>query len=476
MPSPTPVTAVFDIGKTNKKFLLFDDKYSIVHKRQMSLEETVDEDGYPCEDLPRLEEWLETVFREASENPDFKITALNFSTYGASLVHLDDKGEVVAPLYNYLKPFPEDLANAVYKKYGGREHFVLQTASPPMGMLNSGLQLYWLKHKKPDLFRKIRHSLHFPQYLSFLFTGRYAAELTSIGCHTGMWNFKDNNYHRWLEEEDILALLPEIQPVSTVAQVTYLENRLHAGVGIHDSSAALAPYLFAMEKPFIQLSTGTWSISLNPFTTDPLTYEELAKDCLLYMNIYGEPVKASRLFLGSEYSHQKKKLERHSGLDQHADVEPDPVLLEKLVNLNRPEIKLQLETAHTSGPYPSEKPGNWDISCFDTYTEAYHQLMIDLVSIQADSLKLAQGSDETDQIIITGGFSKNDFFARMLASFFPQKNIYTAVTSHASALGAALVMREKDTDSELLKDILGLKLHKPIGNVHIKEYSWADNH
>jgi L-fuculokinase len=39
----------------------------------------------------------------ASALPDFRIRAVNFSAYGASLVHMGVDGQPVAPLYNYLK-------------------------------------------------------------------------------------------------------------------------------------------------------------------------------------------------------------------------------------------------------------------------------------------------------------------------------------------------------------------------------------
>lgn len=136
---PIPVIAVFDIGKTNKKFLLFDKNYSVVYKQQSTLMQTEDEDGYPCEDLDVLINWAKDKFNAVIKNENYNVTALNFSTYGASLVHLDEKGNAVTPLYNYLKPYPEDLSGKFYDTYGGKEQFSIATASPPMGMLNSGL-------------------------------------------------------------------------------------------------------------------------------------------------------------------------------------------------------------------------------------------------------------------------------------------------------------------------------------------------
>ncbi|HET9130213.1 MAG TPA: carbohydrate kinase, partial [Terriglobia bacterium] len=106
--------AVFDIGKTNKKLFVFDEDYNIVFETSAHLDETVDEDGDPCEDIHALTDWIRTTFREIKSD----IRAINFATYGASFVHLGTDGLPCAPLYNYLKPFPEDLKARFYEAYG----------------------------------------------------------------------------------------------------------------------------------------------------------------------------------------------------------------------------------------------------------------------------------------------------------------------------------------------------------------------
>ena len=58
-----------------------------------------------------------------------------------------------------------------YKKYGPELEFTRTTGSPKSGLLNSGMQLYWIKKTKPEIFKKIKYSMHLPQYLSYVFTG-----------------------------------------------------------------------------------------------------------------------------------------------------------------------------------------------------------------------------------------------------------------------------------------------------------------
>lgn len=479
MTTPKSVTAVFDIGKTNKKFYLFDEEYGVVRKIQVKLDQTRDEDGDPCENLPALESWIKKNIREVQEDPSIEVKALNFSTYGASLVHLGEEGKPVTPLYNYLKPYPEELSNRFYRSYKGREGLSLETASPPMGMLNSGLQLYWLKYGKPEVFEKIRKSLHFPQYLSYAMTGQQTSELTSIGCHTSMWNFEQDDYHVWMKQEDLLPLLPEIKPVTATFPMEWKGKEVQTGVGIHDSSAALAPYLFALDEPFMLVSTGTWSITFNPFSKKSLTFDELQRDCLCYMDVFGNQVKAARFFLGNEYRVQKERLMEYFDIPEDANpVELDTELMNTIIQRNNPALKLKLHTAYNSGPFPQNKPGEWDISQFDSYEEAYHQLMLDLVAIQAESINLAGGNVPVKKLVITGGFSQNEFFIQLLACFFPEMEIYTSSLPNASALGAALVVND---DSRLKSDkiasnkLLGLKKHEACKAEKAGSYRWKDS-
>ncbi|MEM8900960.1 MAG: hypothetical protein AAGC85_22790, partial [Bacteroidota bacterium] len=56
------VGAIFDIGKTNKKFFLFDVNYQEVYGKIERFEEIEDEDGFHCDDLPAITKWmLETL-------------------------------------------------------------------------------------------------------------------------------------------------------------------------------------------------------------------------------------------------------------------------------------------------------------------------------------------------------------------------------------------------------------------------------
>ena len=91
----------------------------------------------------------------------YNIAAVNFTTYGASLMYIDAMGRALTPVYNYLKPMPAEVLEGFYESYGGLEEFSRKTASPSLGMLNSGLQALWLKRKKPEVYSKCGYRIAF---------------------------------------------------------------------------------------------------------------------------------------------------------------------------------------------------------------------------------------------------------------------------------------------------------------------------
>lgn len=455
-----PVIAIFDIGKTNKKLFLFDEHYHIVYEKSARFEETTDEDGDACENVTALTAWVRTLLDEVFTQTQFSVKALNFTTYGASFVHIDDKGEVIAPLYNYLKPYPPALSKAFYEQYGGELAVSNATASPVLGNLNSGMQLYRLKKDKPELYNNIAWSLHLPQYISYLVTGRLFSDITSIGCHTQLWDFQKNTYHEWVTAEEIDRKLAPLLPSDNVVQVSIKDKDVVAGGGLHDSSSALIPYLTCFNEPFVLISTGTWCISLNPFNGNPLTREELAQDCLCYMEFHGKPVKASRLFAGNEHEQQTKLLAAHfnTAPDTFKKIEFNPDIIAAL--------PAAPEAAGKEGLQQSVF-GLRNLADFTSYEEAYHCLIADIMQQQKISTQLVIQDTGVKRIFVDGGFSKNPVYMNLLAAAFPGMEVFAASVAQATSVGAALSIHKHWNHKPLPGDLIEMKYYTVTQNMEI---------
>jgi sugar (pentulose or hexulose) kinase len=439
---PIPVIAIFDIGKTNKKFFLFDENLKEIKEEYVKFPTINDDDGFECDDLEKITGWAKEIVEKLCNDPQYEIKALNFSTYGASFVSIGEDGKPVTPIYNYLKDYPEDVHREFYTKYP--EETINQiTASPTLGMLNSGLQLYWLKKKKPEVYQKIKYSLHFPQYISYLFTGEVVTEPTSIGCHTKLWDFPRGDYHQWVYEEGIDKKLP--RQVATTHSFTkeICGKKVQIGVGIHDSSSALASYLIKFKEPFLLISTGTWSITLNPFPERNLTFQELQNDCLNFLSIHGKAVKASRFFLGNELDHQLERMNKAFRKDPkfYKDIKPDEALVARLLNGTTPGTFYPETIERTPLVAEVFPENNWDLASFSSYEKAYHQLIFGLARMQVASLMLAKGATATKKVYIDGGFVHNKVFIRFLNALLEGYDLEFSDFPLGSAYGAALMLK-----------------------------------
>jgi sugar (pentulose or hexulose) kinase len=244
------------------------------------------------------------------------------------------------------------------------------------------------------------------------------------------------DYHPWTKVQNLN--LPSPVPVETITEVDIDGRKIVVGIGIHDSSSSLAPYFSGSGGKFLLISTGTWCINMNPFNTEKLTADQLDKDCLCYMSITRQPVKSSRLFLGHLHETALKQINEHFGRseDFYKRVRADNQL-SMLLKSKFGGKKVFFQT----GPYSRDLKEHIDMYEFSTFDEAYHQLMNELgdLTIEAINLILPE-TDDTENIYLAGGFSKNELFQNVISGAYPGKSVYTSEIANGSALGAALVV------------------------------------
>jgi len=418
---PIPVILIFDIGKTNKKLFVFNEAYRVVHELSIQVVEIKDEDGFACEDIVTLSEWIKSSVALLKQDSAYTIKAIHHAAYGASLVYLNEEGKLIEPLYNYLKPFQQSTKNLFESSFGSIDDISLATSSPYLGNLNAGLQLYRIKKEKPALFQKIKWALHLPQYIHYLVTDELATDITSIGCHTMLWNFAHHSYHHWVKEEGLDKLFP---PLKT-------------SVGLHDSSSALIPYLSSFHEPFVLISTGTWCISLNPFNEIALTTNELKQDSLCYLTFAGRPVKASRVFSGKEHELGVEALNKY---------------------YNKPAE--YFSTIHyNKSVYIDENFIIEDLLSSEDFETAYHNLVAKLVRKQIISTNLILANTQVKRIFVDGGFSNNEIFMNMLATSYCEFEVFAAAIPQASALGAALLVHQKWNTQAIPNNLISLQYY-----------------
>ena len=440
------VIAIIDIGKTNKKLFLFDENFEVVFTESTRFEEIADDDNYPCDDIESIEKWIQYQIKKIQEEKIYSIKAINFSTHGATVVYLDKNGKRITPLYNYLKPLEGISFTELYDKNGGVTEFSRRTASPAYGMLNAGLQMYWLKHYKPHYWKKVDAILHYPQYLSYLFTKKLTSDFTSVGAHTAIWDFDNMDYHHWLKDENISLPKPSNGKEATIATIN--GEKIAVGSGLHDSSSSIIPLLMKNEgNEFILLSTGTWIISMNPFSKETLTQFQLNNNCLCFMTPEKQQIKSSMQFLGRMHEVYVEALAKHFNVDvdTHLTLEINKELCSSIIS-NSMNVFLT-EDSQTNFAANINVLNN-----FNTYENAYYQLVYDICRKVMGAIELILDADNSlKDIYISGGFNKNKIFVHFLSLLKPEVTIRIPNIKNESALGAALLMKDYLNKPEFIK-------------------------
>jgi sugar (pentulose or hexulose) kinase len=293
-------TLVLDIGKTHAKLVLIDARGEVL-ARQVQTNESVDGPGYRALGTRGLENWLLDALPRLPERRH--IGHIIVTTHGAAFCAIDENGLVLPPI------------DYEWDGYGEHRDAFRRQADPfelsgspqlPMG-LNAGLQLYWLQQTRPQDWRRIRHWLPYPQYWAWWFSGVASSEVSSLGCHTHLWQPASGDYAHWARESGLAALFAPMRrawdalgPVRTeLAARVGLPADCTVHVGVHDSNACLARHLQTAATGTV-VSTGTWCVVMAPGAgTTPL---DPARDQLINVSVLGQAVPTSRFMGGREFA------------------------------------------------------------------------------------------------------------------------------------------------------------------------------
>jgi sugar (pentulose or hexulose) kinase len=294
--------AVIDIGKTTAKLALVD----MEHLSEIAVRRTANRvlpgPPYPHFDIDAL--WRFILEGLTAFHADHGIDAITVTTHGASAALLDADGVLAAPVLDYEHDGPDTLA----ARYEAARPDFAETGSPrlPLG-LNLGAQLFWQFRTFPEIAARTRLIVTYPQYWVARLTGTAVNEVTSLGCHTDLWNPHQRCWSSlcdsegWTErmapiaraDDRIGTILPR------VATATGLGPTTPVYCGIHDSNASLYAHLVARDAPFAVVSTGTWVITMaiggQSIALDP------TRDTLINVNALGDPVPSARFMGGREF-------------------------------------------------------------------------------------------------------------------------------------------------------------------------------
>lgn len=338
--------AVIDIGKTNAKVVVLDAQTSTEIAAARTANRVLKSAPYPHYDIEGLWDFIISALKNFAASPGFD--AISITTHGASAAMLSADGSLALPVLDYEHGYPQ----AVQDAYAQLRPDFSETFSPGLSVgLNVGAQIHYLKSTFPADFARVATILTYPQYWAFRLTGVAANEVTSLGCHTDLWNPTAGTYSSLVDTLDIRRLMAPVRsafdalgPVLPVlSQEIGLTKPVPVYCGIHDSNASLLPHLVGNEAPFAVVSTGTWVISFG--VGGDLDHLDPKRDALANVDAYGRAVPSARFMGGREFEILAAEIGAASSDTVEAALE---TVIEK-------GLMLLPNVVEGSGPFPDQK-------------------------------------------------------------------------------------------------------------------------
>lgn len=448
------LVAVIDIGKTNKKIALIDRTLAVRASRSASFPAVRDADGLLVEQVDAIWAWLKREL--AALHRDLPFHAISVSTHGACWAALDAAGAPAIPVIAYEHDLGEEGQRALdddfSRRCGPLERLQDETGSCDLPLLiNPAKAIRFAQRRLPASWGRVRRILNYPQYWGFLLTGETAAEATYTANHSFLFDIRGrgpSSAARALGVADLIDwnLRAPWERLGTLTPALQRELGLPAlpvTVGIHDSNAALIPYLVRYgTRDFVLNSTGTWCVAMHRVERVAYRADELGQKVIFNIDAFGRTHKTSFLMGGMDYA-------LYHGLIGGAD--PGFAAARLDAALARAD-RAVLPGAHPS-QFPRARGGLLDggaVIGLDALRAGQapvwfrdpalgHDLLNISLALQSEVALRRTDVGEGTTIFVEGGFRNNPAFLALLAALFPRNPVACTNLANAAASGAALL-------------------------------------
>ncbi len=444
-----PGVVVLDIGKTNKKAVVYDRDFRVLAEERISLG-TVEWRRLEVERTDELLAWFRDRLRQFAQA--FDIRAISISGHGATLALLDDRDQLALPVLSYTSPVDAAFNEEFYREYGSREALHRATASPDLGFVNMAKMLHYVRTRLPEEWAACRRGLFYPQFFAHALTGRHALEPTYVGNHSYLWDYARKDWSEVARRlgADKLFGGPMRAPWEVLGPLreSWMRDcgigaQCKASVGIHDSNANLLPYLAREESEFLLNSTGTWCVLMQPSAASMLTKKQAASGLFFNQSAYGGPVLTGLLPAGMEY-------EAFARFASFADAQDEDSLSRLIADRDLLVIPGTLPDVPV---FPGAKPGlivgNRHFTLDELTSGAAAGVIATLRQPYFAALNLALAlatkralahldAPRRTSAYIEGGFASNLLYCRLVATLCPAFDWKLTPAKEGTAFGAAL--------------------------------------
>ena len=444
--------AVIDIGKTNAKLALVD--LDTLTEVAVVTRPNVVQAGPPWPHYDVDGHWAFLLEALAKFHAEYRVDAISVTTHGACAALLAPDGSLAAPILDYEHEYPASIIAA----YDAIKPDFAQTGSPRMfGGLNIGAQLHYQFTTDLTLRDRTAQIVTYPQFWGHRLTGVSATDVTSMGCHTDLWNPHTDAFS---DLPTALGIADKIAPVRKpgdilghilpqIAQATGLAPTTPVCVGIHDSNASLYPHVISGDEPACVVSTGTWVIAMSLTGDDTAAVPPIdpARDTLINVNARAQAVPSARFMGGREYEIiQNGQPYAPTEQDIAAVLGKSLMLLPSVENSTGP---FQGRAMHWHGIEPPMGSGERCVA-----------LSFYLALMTGTCLDLINGKGPT---IVEGPFARNAEYVAMLKAV-TGRPVRASEAATGTSIGAALLFSSSDQRNSVSGQVEMPDLGEDFGN------------
>lgn len=448
------LVAVIDIGKTNKKVVLIDESLQAVATCQQSFPAQAGPDGVLVEQTEAIWDFLTATLGQLFRAHPFQAIAV--TTHGATWAGLAADGALAFPVIAYEHGLNEAEQTALdaefYRRCGPLPRLQDETGSCDLPLLiNPAKMVLFAQQRWPAQAARLARLVNYPQYWGYRLTDALAAEPTYTANHSFLFDIR-----RGVPSSAATALgvahavdctfkrpWDRLGTLTPVLQQRLGLPALPVAVGIHDSNAALLPYLVKhRERDFALNSTGTWCVAMHRVSQVAYAPDELGQKVIFNLDAFGQLFKTSFLMGGQDY-----------GLYHELIGGNDPAFVAERLNA----VLARTGDAILPGAFPSQFPrcsggalaDGRTVSLADVkagrgpawFSDAAiaHDLLNISLALQTEVALRRTGIGATTAIFIEGGFRNNGTFLAVLAALFPTNPVLLTNLAQATASGAALL-------------------------------------
>ena len=440
---------VLDIGKTNKKIVLFHGREP-VHIEKQELPE-IDHDGIRCEPVQELARWFLGLLPSLARR--YRVDTIAVCSHGGAFAAVNAAGELVAPVLSYLNQPDVSVIRDFEALAGDPQELYRTTCTPPMDRsINMALGFM----NACTLYPRLRHEadavLSLPDYFVMLLSGTRYTSMTYLGCHTYLWDFREWAWSKVAHAIGYAALAPK--PMKRSGESTRLLEAWHTRIGddrpvrvmpgLHDSNASIIPYLIKYGQRFCLHSTGSWCVTMVPADTPQLSPQDMQNNILYNISVEHKPVKTHTFPGGILLSRNVERIKR---IDRtFSEAQTDVTILQRIiaqaewfyvpavadlhevvVDSNRPFLPDQFLEQLSCERSDAER----------TAAEYYALVVIGVALAVHDAIRGFDFS-AVEQMYVEGGFGSNRQYLSVLAALMPEVALRTTDITEATALGASL--------------------------------------